>query len=111
MGEIHELFVLDLSLVWFAGATPDTTLVQEGPLGTYVMIFGRGCRPKSHSHFHFQNSISVSGVMCSPLFLASLSEDPGIRDPKIDQQAPKTPQGLRSEWPYTEWETGPARKQ
>ena len=23
MGEIHELFVLPLSLVWFAGATPD----------------------------------------------------------------------------------------
>ena len=25
MGEIHELFVLVLSLVWFAGATPDRT--------------------------------------------------------------------------------------
>ena len=24
MGEIHELFVLALSLVWFAGATPET---------------------------------------------------------------------------------------
>ena len=24
MGEIHELLVLALSLVWFAGATPDT---------------------------------------------------------------------------------------
>ena len=23
MGEIHELFVLPLFLVWFAGATPD----------------------------------------------------------------------------------------
>ena len=23
MGEIHELFVLALSLVWFAGAAPD----------------------------------------------------------------------------------------
>ena len=23
MGEIHELFVLPLSLVWFAGATPE----------------------------------------------------------------------------------------
>ena len=23
MGEIHELFVLALALVWFAGATPD----------------------------------------------------------------------------------------
>ena len=25
MGEIHELFVLALPLVWFAGATPDKT--------------------------------------------------------------------------------------
>ena len=25
MGETHELFVLALSLVWFAGATPDST--------------------------------------------------------------------------------------
>ena len=24
MGEIHELFVLALSLVWFAGATPES---------------------------------------------------------------------------------------
>ena len=26
MGEIHELFALALSLVWFAGATPDARL-------------------------------------------------------------------------------------
>ena len=26
MGEIHELFVLALSLVWFAGATPERDL-------------------------------------------------------------------------------------
>ena len=29
MGEIHELFVLALSLVWFAGATPDCREVQK----------------------------------------------------------------------------------
>ena len=29
MGEIHELFVLALSLVWFAGATPDTYPYDE----------------------------------------------------------------------------------
>ena len=28
MGELHELFVLALSLVWFAGATPDTCDLQ-----------------------------------------------------------------------------------
>ena len=44
MGEIHELFVLALSLVWFAGATPDTDsestanvlfFVCRGPLGIF----------------------------------------------------------------------------
>ena len=33
MGEIHELFVLALSLVWFAGATPDYS---------YISFFFRG---------------------------------------------------------------------
>ena len=40
MGEIHELFVLALSLVWFAGATPEKcalnnlrTKNSEGLLG------------------------------------------------------------------------------
>ena len=30
MGEIHELFVLPLSLVWFAGATPEKGRQQNG---------------------------------------------------------------------------------
>ena len=29
MGEIHELFVLALSLVWFAGATPDLREIKQ----------------------------------------------------------------------------------
>ena len=28
MGEIHELFVVALSLVWFAGATPDNSELE-----------------------------------------------------------------------------------
>ena len=32
MGEIHELFVLALSLDWFAGATPD--FLNGGEFGT-----------------------------------------------------------------------------
>ena len=32
MGEIHELFVLALSLVWFAGATPDYQSLASTPL-------------------------------------------------------------------------------
>ena len=31
MGEIHELFVLALSLVWFAGATPRVPFVRSLP--------------------------------------------------------------------------------
>ena len=34
MGEIHELFVLALSLVWFAGATPEGQKGFEAPSGT-----------------------------------------------------------------------------
>ena len=29
MDEIHELFVLALSLVWFAGATPEKKVTQH----------------------------------------------------------------------------------
>ena len=36
MGEIHELFVLALSLVWFAGATPECTT------RAWVLFFGGG---------------------------------------------------------------------
>ena len=39
MGEIHELFVFPLSLVWFAGATPDENLVAHDygyPLSRYT---------------------------------------------------------------------------
>ena len=32
MGEIHEFFVLALSWVWFAGATPDHTIITCGPV-------------------------------------------------------------------------------
>ena len=40
MGEIHELFVLALSLVWFAGATPDQRNSNfEGalPFGAFLL--------------------------------------------------------------------------
>ena len=39
MGEIHELFVLPLSLVWFAGATP--IFCQFGPL-----LWGKQINPQ-----------------------------------------------------------------
>ena len=32
MGEIHELFILALSLVWFAGATPDSVRKKRDAL-------------------------------------------------------------------------------
>ena len=45
MGEIHELFVLALALVWFAGATPDIKCCFVAPpsvrnlLGYVLSIF------------------------------------------------------------------------
>ena len=57
MGEIHELFVLPLSLVWFAGATPDqrsSFAIAQGlspvvpdfslpPPPPFMMVPGLGC--------------------------------------------------------------------
>ena len=40
MGEIHELFVLALSLVWFAGATPDLQTLIPGNLFRIRYHFG-----------------------------------------------------------------------
>ena len=42
MGEIHELFVLALSLVWFAGATPDCTLLNKGGCRRAFRLRGAG---------------------------------------------------------------------
>ena len=39
MGEIHELFVLALSLVWFAGATPDSQRPLGGSLSGVPLDF------------------------------------------------------------------------
>ena len=52
MGEIHELFVLALSLVWFAGATPEamrtkvpiTSIFSFGPADAAVA--GLSIHPK-----------------------------------------------------------------
>ena len=44
MGEIHELFVLALSLVWFAGATPDTRIGNLNP--GIVMIVANSSKLK-----------------------------------------------------------------
>ena len=44
MGEIHELFVLALSLVWFAGATPDFSKFRGHPFCTLPRI-----RPCAHT--------------------------------------------------------------
>ena len=72
MGEIHELFVLALSLVWFAGATPDknatdskftmgskfpvseglrhtTYLVSPNLLPLAICDFSKGYRENGHS--------------------------------------------------------------
>ena len=40
MGEIRELFALALSLVWFAGATPDLRGLSEGFPGVSAGLCG-----------------------------------------------------------------------
>ena len=42
-GEIHELFVLPLSLVWFAGATPDTHKLSKQWLSRAVSEYCSAC--------------------------------------------------------------------
>ena len=42
MGEIHELFVLALSLVWFAGATPEGGGILRGIPWTLPFSYVRG---------------------------------------------------------------------
>ena len=55
MGEIHELFVLALSLVWFAGATPEGILhlrnPKLGPNSTKRILDARSLDPNSWVHF------------------------------------------------------------
>ena len=43
MGEIHELFVLALPLVWFAGATPDQKHLEDVQFP--VSFFEKNCKP------------------------------------------------------------------
>ena len=42
MGEIHELFVLALSLVWFAGATPEIMLFSYVRIWAPMVKLRRG---------------------------------------------------------------------
>ena len=48
MGEIHELFVLALSLVWFAGATPEQNRFQAGGVFFYSFPVS-GLQPETYS--------------------------------------------------------------
>ena len=69
MGEIHELFVLALSLVWFAGATPDLSVDR--------MRFGWRFRDRERGG---QNVPNVRGGELAPkVVLAKL----GLLTPKL----------------------------
>ena len=80
MGEIHELFVLALSLVWLAGATPDLTgffpgfnlfLLKQRP----GSIFPNPLHGRHQAHFgqlfysvfySFQDGVRVLFGLCFP---------------------------------------------
>ena len=62
VGEIHELFVLALSLVWFGGATPDSDFHAQTPAS-----------PGSRVPAEVAEFVGVRHVFCddflSPIFL------------------------------------------
>ena len=76
MGEIHELFVLALSLVWFAGATPELSKLK-GPQRCEGFTMHR----PSGSHPRIRLALSSSGVDLSRP--DSCSVDFGRETPKF----------------------------
>ena len=62
MGEIHELSVLALSLVWFAGATPDyfEALCYIGPHSR--LLWRHGLKTARRKHLRVQGAV-LQGVL------------------------------------------------
>ena len=50
MGEIHELFVLALSLVWFAGATPEICNTRKPVRQHFDPYGGHVCKRGMEAH-------------------------------------------------------------
>ena len=61
MGEIHELFVWALSLVWFAGATPDKTLKTSGKKKMFAEVISEDSQKIGDSTF--TGFYSISGYL------------------------------------------------
>ena len=77
IGEIHELFVLALFLVWFAGATPDDC-----------------CEPSRE----LQESLGPSGPEILKKSEKSLPGPPAPGPPKVWKKSRKSPQRLKKSW-------------
>ena len=99
MGEIHELFVLPFSLVWFAGATPDAKVLAlsatkvvagkpDPPAGTLLdfLLRGRHSLLDDGLGFLYGASESLStGVWCVPGFGAGF--EIALETSKLQKQA------------------------
>ena len=79
MGEIHELFILALSLVWFAGATPERPIRSEGsPLVFYCLSSGgvfanSPCFSRQNFCLEDSNILKFKESRSSPFFLSLAS--------------------------------------
>ena len=62
IGEIHELFVLALSLVWFAGATPDS-FFKEGKSAINLSNFGKVCQIWPRGYFFMLGWSAASTII------------------------------------------------
>ena len=61
MGEIHELFVLALSLVWFAGATPDSRDFRDNRKKPPKCGIARRSRPSGRGFRAFKDVGDAGG--------------------------------------------------
>ena len=70
MGEIHELFVLPLSLVWFAGATPDlwSRLAQHSICPKTDHRTRDLCAGPTHRQWASKPRRTTGALVCSALF-------------------------------------------
>ena len=98
MGEIHELFVLALSLVWFAGATPEKNKQKQGD--------ARGVREvrRGTSSMHFHRFVHRSSSHIGPrVFLTKCTTASQPQSLAIFLIADEIARNFRSErqiWPF-----------
>ena len=77
MGEIHELFVLALSLVWFAGATPEITDILIARAPAERAVFGVVIPIIAIADLEFSDRCPIA--LCSSTAIVNIRTDLAIR--------------------------------